>query len=140
MICPRDGATLEQHDVHSTPVEICPTCGGLFLDRGELNRVAEETTGDIEFSTLDKEKLEHDDGSQRIACPRDSAPMVKVEFNIDTNIVLDHCESCHGFWLDAEELVRINAEIRELNEAAREVPDSPLTRLTQFFWNLPLPR
>ncbi len=65
--------------------------------------------------------------------------MQKVEFNIETNIILDHCLECHGFWLDAGELVRINEEIRELNSAAREVPDPPLTRLGQFFWNLPLP-
>jgi Zn-finger nucleic acid-binding protein len=139
--CPRHGVALQSKELHGISVEICPSCGGMFLDRGELSRVADETPGDIEFSTLDKDQLEHDDGSARLSCPRDGAAMSKVEFNIDTNIVLDYCSSgCHGFWLDAEELVRINQEIRELNEAAREVPDPPLTRLGQFFWNLPLPR
>lgn len=139
MKCPRDSAALERREVHERPIDVCPTCGGMFLDRGELRKVADETAGDVEFSTIDQDSLQHPDATGPISCPRDGAAMQKVEFNIDTNIILDHCLDCHGFWLDAPELIRINEEIRELNAAAREVPDPPLTRLTQFFWNLPLP-
>jgi len=63
----------------------------------------------------------------------------KVDFNIDTAIILDYCPTCHGFWLDAKELVSINEEVKRLNEAGAEVPDPLLVRISQFFWNLPLP-
>ena len=57
----------------------------------------------------------------------------------DTTIILDYCKRCLGFWMDGKELVRINEEVKRLNEADAEVPDPLLVRISQFFWNLPLP-
>lgn len=137
--CPRDGAALERREVHARPIDVCPTCGGMYLQRGELRKVADDTAGDVEFSTVELDSLEHADATASISCPHDGQSMQKVEFNIETDIILDHCLACHGFWVDGDELTRINAEIARLNDAAKEVPDPALTRLTQFFWNLPLP-
>jgi Zn-finger nucleic acid-binding protein len=65
--------------------------------------------------------------------------MRKVDFNIDTAIILDYCPTCRGFWLDANELTRINDEVKRLNEAGAEVPDPLLVRIAQFFWFIPVP-
>ena len=65
--------------------------------------------------------------------------MGKVDFNIDTTIILDYCKKCLGFWMDGKELARINEEVKRLNEADAEVSDPLLVRISQFFWNLPLP-
>ncbi len=141
MKCPRDQQETETRAVQEAEVEMCPQCGGMYLDRGELNKVAGETTGDLEFSTIDQDAFEHPDDSGPIHCPRDpDVQMKKVEFVIETNIILDFCERCLGFWIDGRELVRINGEVEKLNEAAQEVADPPLVRLSQFFWNLPFPR
>lgn len=138
--CPRDNQPLEIRDVHGASVEVCPQCGGMYLERGELNRITEPTEGDIEFSTVDLDSFQHEDGYGPIRCPKDAAvEMAKVEFNIYTNIILDYCRECHGFWIDARELARINDEVRDLNQADREVEDPFLVRLGQFFWNLPFP-
>jgi Zn-finger nucleic acid-binding protein len=139
MNCPRDSSALEMKTVEETPIEVCPKCGGMFLEEGELNRIADPTPGDLEFSTVDLDTFEHEDGYGPIACPRDASPMGKVDFNVETGIILDYCRSCGGFWMDGKELIRINEEVKRLNDAAREVPDPPLIRLSQFFWNLPLP-
>lgn len=112
----------------------------MFLDRGELNKVTEPTVGDLEFSTLDEDPRKHFDVWGPTACPRDGQTMEKVEFVIETNIILDHCPVCHGFWLDGRELARINEEVQALNEAAKRVPDPPLVRFSQFIWTLPFPR
>ena len=93
----------------------------------------------LEFSTVDLDTFQHDDEYGLIACPRDQTMMRKVDFNIDTTIILDYCPTCHGFWLDAKELASINEEVKRLNEAGAEVPDPLLVRISQFFWNLPLP-
>jgi Zn-finger nucleic acid-binding protein len=139
--CPRDGSSLDQTRIHDVDVPICRTCGGMFLDRGELNRIAEPTEGDLEFSTVDLDSFEHDDEYGAIHCPRDrDVFMRKVEFLVETNIILDYCDRCHGFWMDGRELARINQEVSGLNRAAQEVSDPPLVRLSQFFWNLPFPR
>lgn len=138
--CPRDGSAIEDRVVNGANISVCPQCGGMFLERGELNRIAEPTEGDIEFSTVDLDTFQHEDGYGPINCPKDTTPMAKVEFNIYTNIILDYCRSCHGFWVDARELARINEEVRELNAADREVSDPWLVRLGQFFWGLPFPK
>lgn len=112
----------------------------MFLEHGQLNRIAEPAPGDLEFSTVEHDSLQHEDAFAPAVCPRDGTTMRKADFNIETTIILDYCMSCHGFWLDARELERINEEVKRLNEAGRyEVPDPLLIRISQFFWNLPLP-
>lgn len=112
----------------------------MFLDRGELNKLADPTAGDLEFSTLADDPRHHPDEWGRAQCPRDGSAMEKVEFVIETNIILDHCTRCGGFWLDGLELVRINQEVARLNEADRQVPDPPLVRFSEFIWALPFPK
>lgn len=39
--CPKGCGDLVEMEVKQTPVDICPACKGLFLDRGELNKLLE---------------------------------------------------------------------------------------------------
>ncbi len=139
MNCPRDGAALEFKSFAQTSVKTCPVCGGMFLEHGQLNQVADSTPGDLEFSTVDLDSFQHEDDHGPIACPHDNTSMSKVDFNVDTAIILDYCTACRGFWLDGKELDRINEEVKRLNEAGKEVPDPLLVRIAQFFWNIPVP-
>ncbi|HVT43531.1 MAG TPA: zf-TFIIB domain-containing protein [Thermoanaerobaculia bacterium] len=141
MNCPRDGEALAARTINDVTVEHCTSCGGMYLERGELNRVADPTSGDLEFSTIDLDTFQHDDEYGRIECPRDpGTSMKKVEFVTATNIILDYCETCGGFWVDGRELARINEEVKDFNEAAKEIPDPPMLRFAQFIWSLPFPR
>ena len=36
MRCPRDGATMTERAHHGVTIDECSQCGGVFLDRGEL--------------------------------------------------------------------------------------------------------
>jgi Zn-finger nucleic acid-binding protein len=139
MHCPRDKSELETITLHDTQVEKCSTCAGMFVKHGALNRIAEYTAGDLEFSTVDGDTLQHDDEYGATACPNDGTVMRKVDFNVDTSIILDYCSSCEGFWLDGDELERINEEVKRLNTLHDEIPDPLLVRLSRFLWNLPIP-
>lgn len=139
MNCPHSDSPLETKEINHTSVQTCPKCGGMFLEHGQLNQVAGDTPGDLEYSTVDLDSGQHADNYGTINCPRDNTPMVKVDFNVDSSIILDYCKTCHGFWLDGGELARINNEVKELNEAGTEVPDPLLVRISQFFWKLPIP-
>jgi len=110
----------------------------MFLCHGELNRITEPTHGDLEFSTVDLDTFQHPDDHGAFSCPNDGTAMRKVDFNIETAIILDYCPTCGGFWLDAEELPRINEVVKSLNEAEAEVPDPLLVRLSRFFWDVPI--
>jgi uncharacterized protein len=42
MKCPKDGYDLVSSTYHGVQIETCPTCGGMWLDAGELDAVAHE--------------------------------------------------------------------------------------------------
>ena len=41
MKCPFDGQTLVMAERHSVEIDYCPECRGVWLDRGELDRIVE---------------------------------------------------------------------------------------------------
>ncbi|HXV76028.1 MAG TPA: zf-TFIIB domain-containing protein [Candidatus Polarisedimenticolaceae bacterium] len=137
MRCPRCQTVLERRDHDGVRVDTCATCAGVFLHRGELNRIA-PTEGDLEFSTLHEESFRHEDEFGPIACPACSGPtMNKVEFNVYSGIMLDYCPACRGFWLDGKELDRIVEEVRGLDRPEDDVGAGPLQWFAQFLWSLP---
>jgi uncharacterized protein len=141
MKCPHHDVDLETRTIHDVEVDLCPVDGGMYLDRGELDKIAEPHSGDLEFSTVDLDTFDHVDEHGTMYCPRDtSVRMKKVEFNIFTNIILDYCETCRGFWIDARELARINDTVRDLDEAEQEVGDPPMIWFAKFLWALPFPK
>jgi len=138
MNCPRCDSSTAVLDHEGVEVNECRQCGGMFLHRGELNKIAEPTHGDLEYSTVHDESFQHEDRFGPIVCPDCSGDtMKKVEFNIHTGIVLDFCPACSGFWLDGKELGRINDEVRTLNESAEPGPDPPMLWFARFIWSLP---
>lgn len=36
MRCPRDGGEFAERNHHGVTIDVCQSCGGVFLDRGEL--------------------------------------------------------------------------------------------------------
>ena len=46
VVCPRDGAELVEVERDGVMIDACPTCRGIWLDRGELEKlVAYQKTG-----------------------------------------------------------------------------------------------
>ncbi len=46
MACPIDGATLVMSERSGIEIDYCPTCRGVWLDRGELDKIIERAAGD----------------------------------------------------------------------------------------------
>lgn len=38
--CPRCGIALQEQERHSVKIDVCPKCGGIWLDKGELEILA----------------------------------------------------------------------------------------------------
>jgi hypothetical protein len=38
-VCPKDGSTLTKRRIHEAPVDVCPTCRGIWLVAGELEEI-----------------------------------------------------------------------------------------------------
>ena len=46
MACPVDGTTLVMSERQTIEIDYCPTCRGVWLDRGELDKIIERTQAD----------------------------------------------------------------------------------------------
>ena len=45
MKCPIDGETLVMTDRHGVEIDYCPKCRGVWLDRGELDKIIDRAAG-----------------------------------------------------------------------------------------------
>jgi Zn-finger nucleic acid-binding protein len=43
MDCPNDGTTLQMTDRQGIEIDYCPDCRGVWLDRGELDKIVERS-------------------------------------------------------------------------------------------------
>ena len=111
----------------------CPHCGGVFLDKEELNVLATGYSGDIEWcsarSVVDSDIHAH---RQCARCPDNT--MAKVSMLMFSDLIFDHCESCGSFFLDRGEVVAMNRELESSTktgsaEEFRETLDGHLVRI-----------
>ena len=50
MNCPVDGATLVMSERSGIEIDYCPTCRGVWLDRGELDKIIERNAQQLQAS------------------------------------------------------------------------------------------
>lgn len=103
---------LAQTKSNQIEYDFCESCGSLWLDSGELNKMAFQVAGSIEYSSKDKVKNFNENKKD---CPRcEQTKLDKVTFVGYSDIILDLCDNCGGFWLDGGELDLVNKELEEI--------------------------
>lgn len=50
MQCPVDNTTLVMSDRQGIEIDYCPTCRGVWLDRGEIDKIIERSQGQMNHS------------------------------------------------------------------------------------------
>lgn len=92
--------------------DLCEACGSLWLDKGELDKMAFQVEGSVEYSST---KPAEDVEERAKPCPRcKGLNLRKVRFLGHSETVLDCCPRCGGFWLDGGELDLINRELERI--------------------------
>jgi Zn-finger nucleic acid-binding protein len=92
--------------------DMCEACGSLWLDQGELDKMAFQVEGSIEFCS--QEEVEGRAATGR-PCPRcDGVGLERVRFLGQSDILLERCPNCGGFWLDGGELDLVNRELERI--------------------------
>lgn len=91
--------------------DVCEQCGSLWLDRGELDKMAFKVEGSIEFCSVEETNIAE---AKAKICPRCDLALSPVRFLGDTDIILHHCRNCGGFWLDGGELNLIDQELAKI--------------------------
>ncbi len=116
MRCLNCDAEMVNYDVTTKEAElsydVCEACGSLWLDAGELDKMAFKVAGSIEFCSEEEDKTPEKAAKH---CPRcDDFILSRVRFLGETDIILHHCKSCRGFWLDGGELNLIDQELTKI--------------------------
>ena len=65
MHCPNDGATLQMTSREGIEIDYCPECRGVWLDRGELDKLIERSTSSNHGTQPPAQNYRHDDDDDR---------------------------------------------------------------------------
>jgi Zn-dependent protease with chaperone function/Zn-finger nucleic acid-binding protein len=100
-------------------VDVCKTCKGVWLDRGEVFLLSQRPkelerllAGDTSEITLSERE-----------CPRCTLNLQKVPF-LRADLTVDRCPQCEGYWFDAGEL----SHALEADRRAFQLQTDPLER------------
>ena len=117
-------------------IDQCSQCGGTFLDKHELNVLATGMAGNIEYCSIDDRR--YADKFPVRKCPNCQDTLMKqIALLCYTDIILDHCSQCDGFFFDQREIKEMNVELKELAESThgeefRGYRDGYLVRLDKL--------
>jgi len=116
MNCPSCSGKMKSVIEPDVTTDVCQNCGGIFLDKGELNAFATAFAGDIEYCSIDHDT--HIDRFPTRTCPKCSdQKMIKVNLLAFSSLIFDFCPSCEGFFLDKGEIDVMNVDMHDLTTA-----------------------
>ena len=121
MKCPIDNIEMHSRTYEgSVEIDECPSCQGIWLDKGELEKI--EETREHKYGDFIKEGMDprpfSDPSTVRgaaisadtpmpdrdLTCPSCRNPMYQKEHGYFSKIMIDCCLNCEGIWLDKGEL------------------------------------
>ena len=115
--------------IHQDPTEV----GGYWLRRHALHQLSELQETPID-DVLTGETLHSHQGR---FCPEDGTGLMEFEYQEHSGIKMDICPTCHGIWLDGNELNRLLNYLSEHEFAAHlddpEDEELPLTDRVMLF-------
>ncbi len=113
--CPGCGGVMTPNKSPDITIDECKSCGGTWLDAGELNDLATGLAGNIELCTVKHPVV--DEKAPDRSCPHCQQSLITVGLLGSSDVVLDHCQECAGFYLDGGEVGDVNAELRRISRA-----------------------
>lgn len=129
MKCPRDQQELkaETYEGHVT-VHTCPECGGMWLDKGELEEIEEIMEHDYrdELARIpdfigNAFEMARQLNSHGISCPSCGSKTESTEYAYCSQVVIDRCPECGGIWLDKGELEAIEIFYERSHKESRKL-------------------
>ena len=124
MRCPLCVAGLIREKFLGMVIDRCGSCKGTWVGADALRAIA-ETPVPAPNAALTQETLSQqfkgvpDKDRQRVLkCPSCTVPLYAHNYDYGSGIIIDTCPKCHGIWLDAKELEKI--EIYEQSNIEEE--------------------
>jgi hypothetical protein len=124
--CVRCTSVLDTTRIADVEVDLCPSCGGLWLDHGEIERLGQGNASELDRlrAQLAGTAGAESPSETQTACPVCPAQLKELTLG---PIRIDYCERCHGVFLDKGELDQAlaavqGASLRDLLRLAGSVP------------------
>ena len=102
--CVKCNSILDRATFEGLEVDLCPKCGGLWLDRGEIARAAKLPAQELAHlrSLLTGQPGPPPIPTESVApCPVCPGSLAEVMLG---NVHVDYCDKCQGIFLDRGEL------------------------------------
>lgn len=103
--CPRCARPLEARVLARTELDVCPKCGGFWLDHGELAKLLERKAKPEPFAVTGPAP----NLAAPVACLGCGRPMTRERHPIG-DVQVDRCS--HGYWMDGGELERVLGSVK----------------------------
>jgi len=98
--CPKCASEelVETLTLGNIPLDVCPSCSGIWFDKGELEALLKQSQGlpSADLSLLNPK-------AEGLSCPRCKSKMSRGGL-VNPLLLVDQCQSCGGTWLDSREL------------------------------------
>jgi len=114
MNCPVCKNTMVVLELEQIEIDYCASCGGIWLDAGELELLLETKEERARLLNLLIEDSSVKEKSYR--CPICNKKMRKVFVGEEKKILIDKCNKNHGLWLDKgelEEVIQLSSQNRD---------------------------
>ncbi|HHY85873.1 MAG TPA: zf-TFIIB domain-containing protein [Verrucomicrobia bacterium] len=139
MKCPACFHSLREIQIGALKVDVCQHgCGGIWLDRFELQQVDEEheTAGEPLVMLHPNPNVKVDPSLKR-ECPRcDGVKLKRHFFSAKRRVEVDECPGCGGYWLDHGELAQIRREKAEEAHERRLGQNSLTPEMIRYLYRL----
>jgi Zn-finger nucleic acid-binding protein len=129
LCCVKCNSILDKATFQGLEVDLCPKCGGLWLDRGEISRAAKLPEAELaRLRTLMSGKSGPPPVPTENKAPCPACPGKLSEVLLG-NVHVDYCASCHGIFLDRGELQEAVEAVRarDRNTTPRQVVDAAIS-------------
>jgi Zn-finger nucleic acid-binding protein len=103
LTCVKCTSVLDKARVADIEVDLCPSCGGLWLDHGEIERLGRGKPADVDQLRMALTGSTTPDiaSETQTSCPACPGTLKEVKLG---PINIEYCGKCHGIFLDKGEL------------------------------------
>lgn len=116
-MCPECGEPLVAFELEGIEIDRCVTCGGTWLDAGELATIT-ELSGAAPGRMREALAAAKGRKAEKRRCPRCRAKLRVITIGEEEPIELDRCPRGHGLWLDRGEIRAVIKSFGEGEEGA----------------------
>jgi Zn-finger nucleic acid-binding protein len=119
--CVKCKTKLDKSIVYDVEVDVCPRCGGMWLDQGEITALAgmpDSELADLRAIHLKPQAPPHIPAKANLKCPACPGTLKEIVLG---SVWVDYCARCHGFHLDRGELDQAVRVARSKGGSAKQV-------------------